>query len=317
MIVLVGGQNVYLSDKRIKEYKEKFINNNQESNTKTVNADEFTDPEQFKKVLCSLDNFSIFNNKTLYFIKRLFANRYAAELLDSYLKKADLEKIEVVLWEPRKLDRRLKIYKTIAKIGKIEEYENLKEHEVRKWISDYVQLKNKSIDQRAITALLLKVGCDLLDLSNTLDKLLTAIQNTNKGTISKELVDELVELSVEASIWEFIDYLGDRNKNAIFKMLDRLVVDSKSYALTLGMVIRHLRLLALTIFYKQNGENLSGVSSRLKVNPYVARKLFQQANKFDWEFIKILIQKLFDADLAVKEGRFEEKLAFSLFISII
>lgn len=317
MIYLVGGENQYLSEQFVKSLKKKFLNQDSQGDIRVVFADEIKETEQIMGIMASIDNISLFNNKVLYIIKRALSNTSVGDMFVKYLSDINLEQIDIVFWEDKPFDKRLKIYKLLKKIGEVREFNDLKERELKKWIEEYTMDRGIKIEDKAIEEIFFRVGYGMLDIVNSLKKLVLYCETKKSKRIIIKDVRQLVEISVEANIWEFVDALGERNKNVLFNIFDRLVSDKKGYALTMGMIVRHLRLLILAATLKSKGGNMRSISQDLGIHPFVAKKIYQQVNMFSIEKLRILIRKLFDADLAVKEGKFGEKVALTLFISII
>ena len=83
------------------------------------------------------------------------------------------------------------------------------------------------------------------------------------------------------------------------------------------MIARQFRILSLVKYLQSLGKSSSEITQRLRLHPFVVRKALSHSRNFTIEHLRKLYQKLVRTDLAVKEGRFDGKLALDLFIAAL
>lgn len=131
-------------------------------------------------------------------------------MLDRYAQNPS-EQATLVLrgskWNKGKLDGE------IAKVGVILKCDTVDEHKAMDWIHWLCRTRHRcSIDSRAMRVLIDRLGCDLGRIDSELSKLATAAGEG--GTITIELVAELVGLTREDDVWAIQSYLlcGDASE---------------------------------------------------------------------------------------------------------
>ena len=102
------------------------------------------------------------------------------EKLVSYAENPQPTTVLVINYKYKKLDKRKKLYKVIAKSGLIFESKKLYENQVSDWIRSVLKGKNYQIEPKAAQMLLEFLGTNLSKISNELEKLVLILP---EGTI--------------------------------------------------------------------------------------------------------------------------------------
>ena len=109
--------------------------------------------------------------------------------------------ILVICYKNGSVDRRKKLVPTIEKVGVVFESKKLKDGMLPQFITEYLQRKQVSIDERACQILAESVGADLNRLAGELDKLVLALP-AGQARVTPELVEKNVGISKEFNLWE-------------------------------------------------------------------------------------------------------------------
>ena len=320
MLYLIGGENVYKSNIRLDEIKKDALKNGDE--VKIYNADEILD---LRSLFGEVDSFSLLSTRKLIIVKRIFSlNKASQDIAADFIgKSSDLnivfwedKLIEKKKWQVPAIDKRSRLYKIIKQKGIIEEFNLLSYSQIKSWVQNYIRAKGK-ISSDALELLILKIGNDELQLKIAIDNLFFYVDKNKRNEITAHDIEKLIDKSTEESIWEFLDCLTRREKGKAMEIMESLLIKETDFAIIISMITRQLRILALAKMLMDEGVSVPAIISKLRLHPFVARKIIADCPKFTIEEIKKLYDKLVRLDLIVKEGRFEEKLGLDLFIAAI
>ncbi len=218
----------------------------------------------------------------------------AAELaiLIDYLKDPN-PRASLVLTAP-KVDKRIKFFATARKVKYF--YELSAPRRLGGWLESEANDRGIDIERGASRRLLDVVGKDLSRLSMALEQLSLY---ANGRPITCADVDELIATTRESSVFELTDAIGAGNRQRAFTAIASLVDQRQS---TLGVVImlaRHIRQLCLTgDVVARSGPR--AVARELKVPPFVADKLIDQARRYQPDKLLVGLGRLSWADRACK-----------------
>jgi DNA polymerase III subunit delta len=306
MILLLNGDNIFELNKAladlISEYKNKnYSIENIDGGTISTLGDAFG----------GVDAMSFFSESKIIVIKRIFSNRKTTLLNEAAEYIAEHKDSDIIFWEDKKADKRGKLYKTLSKIGVVREYTTKNLPSLKTWIHDELKKANVKISSSTLDELLFKVGSDQQILHNELIKLINLVEIENRDEIiNKDL--EIVPISKEASIWEFIDAIVDKKYAKSLTLLEEIIKDKTEYIKNMGMIVRQLRILAQADYHIKSGQPQK--LYELGIPPFAIDKLKNQLKNFSSEKIQQLYSKLVNLDLSVKEGKIDEKLGLTLYI---
>lgn len=310
MIYLIGGGNLYLSSKRLEELKSEFIKQ-YDGEIQVLNADEIND---YNEILSDTESISLFSQEKLFIIKRLFSSK--TTVLDKFSEYLKSSKIHIIFWEDKAFDKRRSLYKLVKKIGVVEEFGKLKYSQLKSWISKYLNGKC-NYSQEVIESLILKVGDDQMQLASILDNLLDLISTEGRECLDINDINKFVEKTAEESIWDFVDALSSQDRTKALEIIEGLLKESQDFVMVVGMIARQFRIMASVKYCLDNGKNYAEITKKLKLHPFVVRKAISFSDNFSLLQLRKLFNKLVKTDLAVKQGRFDEKLALDLLIAAL
>jgi len=313
MFYLIGGENIYESTKKLKEVVKDFVEKSKGS-VKVFNADEIF---YITEITSNTESLNLFGGNKLFVIKRisqLRSNLY--QKFNEYLTK-NLKGVNIIIWDDKSFDKRMGIYKLAKKKGIIEEFEILKYYKLKSWIEQYLKKMDLNIDYEATEELIYRIGSDQMQLANVFEIIKLYLDKNKGNNINKELIRNITELSAEESIWNLMESISQKNKKKSLQSIENLIKEKGDFPVIISMLARQLKILAMTLFMLEKGKSGNEISKELGMHPYVIKKAIDSAKNFKIEQLKKLYDKLIRIDFAVKEGRFEEKIALDLFVLII
>lgn len=135
--------------------------------------------------------------------------------------------ILVICYKNGSVDRRKKLVPTIEKVGVVFESKKLKDGMLPQFITEYLQRKQVSIDERACQILAESVGADLNRLAGELDKLVLALP-AGQARVTPELVEKNVGISKEFNLWELRTAIANKDVAKANKIMYHMERNPKS-----------------------------------------------------------------------------------------
>lgn len=210
------------------------------------------------------------------------------------------------------VDRRKKIYRESARVGKVVQFSPLKHEELAAWLEKQVRQAGKSLAPGTAAALLARTGNSLQALSVEIQKLI-CYAGENSAITAKD-VAAATPLHPEEDVFAVVDAIGERNPARAMSGIDRLIRQKHPPPAILGMVARQIRLILRTGEALRSGNDLGALAARIGMHPYVARKMAAQQKNFDRRQLITSLYRLHDLDAAVKSGRQEFLAGMEMFI---
>jgi len=245
--------------------------------------------------------------------------------LVEYLKEAD-SKTSVLILTAVDVDKRLGIYKTIEKVGKVFELtaargEKAQRAALKEEIDRILEESGKRLRADAFTRLERKAGFDLRKFVQELTKIITYVGE--KKEIGSDDVEAVVPQTREESIFELTDAIGSRNGPAALKRLTDLLDQNHHPLEILGSIHREIKNLYLATDYIRGamkgmyepgmiyGSFQKNIVPKImskkglfsKLHPFVMYKALEHRENFDRKDLEEALLMLAAADLRLKSTR--------------
>ncbi|MEM7131388.1 MAG: DNA polymerase III subunit delta [Chloroflexota bacterium] len=199
-------------------------------------------------------------------------------------------------------DRKVPGVDGLVKAGVIE-LQELKAPD-HKYLAGYVAQRAKqkeiAIEGRAVRLLSDYVGVNLRQLDNELDKLATYARGR---TITEADIQLLVSDASEALIWDLTDALSQRNGQHAMRALYELRRGDANPFYLLTMIARQYRIIIkVKEATSSGGGNEYDIAKQVKESSYPVKKAMQLCRKYSFDQLTKIMQRLLDADFAMKTG---------------
>ncbi|MFW6117873.1 MAG: DNA polymerase III subunit delta [Chloroflexota bacterium] len=204
------------------------------------------------------------------------------------------------------------LLKKLSPLAEVKTFPLLKGKELKAWVRQRVKEEGGDITPQAVNLLAELIGGDLWAMNGEIQKLLLYSQ---KRPISEDDVRQLVSHVQEANIFALVDAVAEGRTELAQLILHRLYDDGVAPTYILVMITRQFRLIAQA---RDLGKGLSRlqIQDRLGLKQsYVVDKTLSQAKLYDFEGIKRAYDKLLETDLAIKTGKYSDKLALELLVT--
>jgi DNA polymerase-3 subunit delta len=232
------------------------------------------------------------------------------EGLDSYIKQ--MPETTVLMLVDEEVKGNNPLLKKLSSSAEVRTFPLLRGRDLKDWIRQRVKAEGGDITPQAVNLLAELIGGDLWAMHGEIQKLLLYSQGR---PISEDDVRQLVSHIQEASIFALVDAVAEGRTELAQRILHRLYYEGVAPTYILVMITRQFRLIA------QAGDLGKGLS-RLQIqgrlglkSSYGLDKTLSQAKLYDFEGVKRAYDKLLETDLAIKTGKYSDKLALELLVT--
>ncbi|OGN07292.1 MAG: DNA polymerase III subunit delta [Candidatus Yanofskybacteria bacterium RIFCSPHIGHO2_01_FULL_45_42] len=258
-----------------------------------------------EKLADTVKSVAFFNEVKLVIARDVFSAG-AAQQVEELIKEQKLGELrDVVLLVCENQDAKAlgaknkSLFKLLSDKAKpVKEYLFLSGVKLEQWVKSQFAARGCSADTGAVRQLVNLAGEDSWALTNETDKLSNFRQNITTADVAR-----LVSGKAEQNIFEFTDALANKQKAKSFEILFKELSGGREPHYIFSMIVYQFRNLLAVKDLAERGLNLSAIQQKLKLHPFVARKLVAASQKFSLPDLKAKYQMLCGLDIAFKEGR--------------
>jgi DNA polymerase-3 subunit delta len=308
MIYFIFGEDTFRANRKLKEIIEKYRKIHKSGlNLKILDLKE-KNFEDFKR---EFDFSPIFSEKKLLILKNVSQNKEFKEKFLKEIEKFEKSKEIIFFFEEGEI-KGDSFFEEIKKHGKFQEFKPLDRVRLKIWVKQEFAKYGVKIEDRAIERLIFLVGNDLWRMSEEIKKLIAF----KKGKDIKEKdVEILISPKLELDIFKTIDAISSRNKKLAFRSLHSHLKRGEKPAVLFSIIKYQFRNLIQVKGLLEKGEKISQIKSKLNLPPFVLEKILKISQKFKFEELKRIYQKIFNFDSAIKTGKIEPDLALDLLLA--
>lgn len=233
------------------------------------------------------------------------------ELIE-YLTNPALDTIFVILANYDKLDSRKKIVKQLKTKAIMIDAKPLNENEIRMQVNQLCQNKGCQIDKDAIDQLLYLTDNNFTKVMNEMKKLLiNAIQDK---VITLEMVDNLVNKSLEQNVFDLVEFVLEKNIDAALELYHELIEQKEEPIMINAILISQFRLLLQVKILQKHGYAQGNIAEALRVHPYRVKLAMKNARRFNYEDVRHAYLGLEKNEEDLKSANVNPELLFQLFL---
>ncbi|MFH1484936.1 MAG: DNA polymerase III subunit delta [Chloroflexota bacterium] len=211
-----------------------------------------------------------------------------------------------------KLGRSNRLLTALSRKAKLCQFPMLRGPALHSWIQARVAKSGGTIAPTAVRLLADLVGGNLWLESGEIDKLLAY---SSGRTIGEQDIHLLASHAAEPNIFAMVDAVIAKRSSVAVALLHRLVDQGSTPPYILTMITRQFRLLAQAASLASDGLRQAEIGSHLGISSdYALRKTLDQAKRYSLASIAAIYQRLLEADISIKTGRWEGEMALDLLI---
>ncbi|MDG1227933.1 MAG: DNA polymerase III subunit delta [Polaribacter sp.] len=220
------------------------------------------------------------------------------EKLLSYAENPQSTTILVLNYKYKKLDKRKKLHKAIAKTGFIYESKKMYENQVSDWIRRVLSGKKYQIEPKASQMLVEFLGTDLSKISNELDKLMLILP---KETIIDDThIEDNIGISKDFNNFELRKAVGEKDVLKANRIINYFAENPKNNPLVMTISLLNSFFTQLLSFHGLKDKSKNSVAKSIGVNPYFVDEYFLAGRNYPMRKVAQIITILRDADLKSK-----------------
>ena len=220
------------------------------------------------------------------------------ENLDSYVSNLQPTTVLVIAYKYKTIDKRKKIYKSIAKDGVIFESKKMYDNQVGTWISRVLQGKGYTIEPKANAMLVEFLGNDLSKISNELSKLQIILPKGHQITASD--IEKNIGFSKDFNVFELQNALGSKNQLKAYQIVQYFSENPKEnpMVLTTGLIFAFF--VKLLKYHGMKDKNPKLVAPALGVSPFFLKDYDVALRNYPMKKVSSIVATLRDIDVKSK-----------------
>ncbi len=229
--------------------------------------------------------------------------------LAEYLKKPS--ETTAFLFVESAVDKRKDMYKAVHKAGLDICCETPDEAMLSKWIVSKLSADGKKISPRTIAYLLTRVGTDMSNLVNEMEKLICYTEG--RAEITEGDVDAVCANWLTSRIFEMTDAIVVKNQKKAMDIYYDLLALKTAPEQILALIARQFNLLLITKELVDKGKG-GEVASAIGLPPFIASKYVGWAKGYSRQDIKDSLDLCLESDAAVKSGKLDHTISVEMII---
>jgi len=248
-------------------------------------------------VVSACNSYSLFGEGPFVLLKNLDAWNAAqkAKILD-YLQDPSPGADLVMIGE--KLGAREKLLAAVNKAGEVHDFKQPTGKALVRWAVGYAKQQGLELPEDVAEELVSRCSDEKVRASREVEKLALYAD----GSATLEDVEALCQPDLQSNIFRFVDALGVGDRGKALQLLEALIGTGEPALRILFMIRRQFRLLARARSLFEGGATRPEVASTLKVPPFVARKLEEQARKMGETDLERALAFTLDLESGLKGG---------------
>ena len=192
----------------------------------------------------------------------------------------------------------------------VTEFPSLRGANLDSWIRQRFAEIDAAVQPAAVSRLSWVSGGNLRLLDQEIRKL--ALYADGR-TVTRQAVDEMVAEAREANIFATIDAVLERRPERAMMMMYSLLENGSTVSSVIGLMARQVRILLLAKHLSGDGLSRDEIGRRVGVNhSFVLDKTLRQIGRFSPDYLADIHRQLLSADLAIKSGQLNDRLALEI-----
>ena len=310
-IYLIFGEEEYLKT----SYEKKLISAIISEDLKMMNFDIFEGKNiNISQIIDACDTMPFMSDYRLVILKNTGliyeGKKEDTTKLEKYLHT--LPKTTILIFIEEKIDKKLKIFKTISSIGTSHQIGSLSENELIDWILNIFKDNNKDISTKEALYIIRNVGYNMDILLNEINKLISFKNNNTKITISD--IDNICSKSVESKIFDLINFMANKNIDEAIQTYKNLIINKTSPFVVLNMISRQFRIILQCKYLYNKNYSINSIASELGLRDFIVKEAIKQSKNFSIKILLQAINECLEIDNNIKTGQIADEMAVEILI---
>lgn len=304
-VYLLYGEEGYLK----KQYKDKMI--------KAICGDDTMNYSYFegkgidvKEIIGISETLPFFADYRLIVVENSSLFKSANDELSSYI--SGVPESTVIVFVEEEVDKRNKLFKYVKDNGYAVEMAKQTTATLQKWIIGILNSNKKKITESTMNVFIERVGNDMENISNELEKLICYIGD--KEIIELEDVVNICTEQIVSRIFDMIDALGYKNRTKALNIYYDLIANKESPVLILFMLTRQFNIMLQVSELQKSGIDSKKIAEKMGLAPFIVTKTIRQIGNFKYNKIKEALNEGVELEEKVKSGNMVDKIAVEMLL---
>ena len=201
------------------------------------------------------------------------------------------------------LDEGKEHVKLLLKTASVNMTRKLLPVEAEGWLKRQFALKGIQIKDETVKLFFNRIGKNLLNAKNEVDKLVCYIGE--RKTITNQDVNDCVIKEIENDVYQLSNAIVAQDHNRIISIYEDLIKSGKSAQELFSLIARSMIQVLVVKKMLREGYKQPEISSSLKVSSGRATYLIKDAKSFSWQVLEDNVLRLGNLDYKIKSGQVE------------
>lgn len=237
---------------------------------------------------------------------------HRVESLIEYVKNPVEYSVLVFIVNNDKLDERKKVVKAVKGAGIALSFMPMGGEELLRWVEKRVKQRDCNLASGAAEMIIRNAGTQLQSLSGEIDKL--CLYAGAKGTISTDIVDQLVARSTEQNVFALVEDIANLRLDQALGIFYELLKQKEEPIKIAALIARQFRIILLVKDLAGQSYSQQQIASQLALHPYAVKIAGEQARKFQPAQLRSILSRLGDLDYQMKTGAIDKVFGLELFL---
>ena len=307
---LLYGEDKAVLNKEIEDLKKKL----------SINEDDITyyDIENINDIIDEALTISMFSPHKFIIID---STNYLSEkkevedikLLEDYFEHYNTDSYLVFISNKGNIDTKKKLVKLITSKGVSKKVEATTDY-LDKYVKDYLSSNNYNMNNLDITYFLGRVGTNINNITNELDKLM--LYKVEDKTITKEDINKFIEENIDNPIYDLVGFILKNENSKAIKLYNNFTKNGMDAAGLIPIIASQIRLLFQVKRLYNQGKSNDEIAKILEFKSvYRVKYLLSDSYYYTEEDLLKYLSKLADLDKNIKLGLIDPKTSLELFIA--
>lgn len=193
--------------------------------------------------------------------------------------------------------------KLLLKEAEIRNTKKLLPVEAEGWLKRQFALMGIQIKDETVKLFFNRIGKNLLNAKNEVDKLVCYIGD-RKNITNQDVIDCVIR-EIESDVYQLTNAIVAQDHNKIISIYEDLIKAGKSAQELFSLIARSMIQILVVKKMLREGYKQPEISSSLKVSSGRAGYLMKDAKTFSWQVLEDNVLRLGDLDYKIKSGQVE------------
>ncbi len=305
-VYLLYGEEDYLKEQYRGRIKKAVLTNDDTMNFARFEGKDI-DPEE---IIDLADTMPFFADRRLIMVEDSGFFKTASPELADYIR--NMPDTACLVFVESEVDKRGKLYKAVKEKGRVVECKPQDEQTLLYWIAAQVKKENKKIRESTARYLLEKVGIDMENLEQELQKVFAYAQDEDEITVAD--IDAICTTQVTNKIFDMVEAVAKKQQKKALAYYQDLLALKESPMRILFLLTRQYRQLLQVKDLMKQGFGKAQIAQTVGLPNFAAGKYMDQCRMYTEEQLRAILEDAAELEEAVKTGHMGDRMSVELFI---